>query len=48
VERARLQVRQQQMLASVTLIRALGGGWEGRKDEIGADYTQSRKPAPDS
>ncbi len=36
VERVRLQVRQQQMLASVTLIRALGGGWEDRKYEAQA------------
>lgn len=36
VERVRLQVRQQQMLASVTLIRALGGGWEDRKYEARA------------
>jgi multidrug efflux system outer membrane protein len=35
VERVRLAVRQQQMLASVTLIRALGGGWEGRQDPSG-------------
>lgn len=33
VERVRLQVRQQQMLASVTLIRALGGGWDGKLDK---------------
>jgi multidrug efflux system outer membrane protein len=35
VERVRLAVRQQQMLASVALIRALGGGWEGRQDANG-------------
>ena len=35
VERVRLAVRQQQMLVSVTLIRALGGGWEGRQDANG-------------
>ncbi len=40
VERVRLQVRQQQMLASVTLIRALGGGWKDRK------YEAQTVPAP--
>ncbi|HEX7810432.1 MAG TPA: efflux transporter outer membrane subunit [Burkholderiales bacterium] len=43
VERVRLQVRQQQMLASVTLIRALGGGWEDRKYEAQAAPV-SREP----
>ncbi len=43
VERVRLQVRQQQMLASVTLIRALGGGWEDRKYEVQA-APESRPP----
>jgi multidrug efflux system outer membrane protein len=36
VERVRLQVRQQQMLASVTLIRALGGGWAERGEPVAA------------
>jgi len=35
VERVRLQIRQQQMLASVTLIRALGGGWAERRSASG-------------
>ena len=35
VERVRLQIRQQQMLASVTLIRALGGGWAERRTASG-------------
>jgi len=43
VERVRLQVRQQQLLASVTLIRALGGGWEDRKYEAEA-APASRQP----
>lgn len=43
VERVRLQVRQQQMLASVTLIRALGGGWEDRRYEAQA-VPASRPP----
>ena len=37
VERGRLVVRQQQMLASVTLIRALGGGWAERRDTSGTE-----------
>ena len=48
VERGRLQVRQQQMLASVTLIRALGGGWAERRDSSGTAWTMPAKQAPDS
>ena len=47
VERVRLSVRQQQMLASVALIRALGGGWEGRQDANGQQNSMlpvSQKP----
>ncbi|HVY05228.1 MAG TPA: efflux transporter outer membrane subunit [Burkholderiales bacterium] len=38
VERGRLQIRQQQMLASVALIRALGGGWAERRDASGTAW----------
>jgi len=43
VERGRLQVRQQQMLASVTLIRALGGGWAERRDASGTAWIMPAK-----
>src|SRR3954465_2201843 len=37
-ERGRVQVRQQQMLVSVTLIRALGGGWGERRNAAGTAW----------
>lgn len=43
VERGRVQVRQQQMLASVTLIRALGGGWAERRDASGTAWVMPAK-----
>jgi multidrug efflux system outer membrane protein len=43
VERGRVQVRQQQMLASVTLIRALGGGWAERRDASGTAWIMPAK-----
>lgn len=46
VERGRVQIRQQQMLASVTLIRALGGGWSERRDASGTAWAMPAKPAP--
>jgi outer membrane protein TolC len=46
VERGCLVVRQQQMLASVALIRALGGGWEGRKNESGKNWLMRETQAP--
>jgi multidrug efflux system outer membrane protein len=46
VERIRLQVRQQQMLASVTLIRALGGGWAERRDATGTAWIVPGTPTP--
>ena len=48
VERGRLAVRQQQMLASVTLIRALGGGWTERRDASGTAWVMPAKEAPGS
>ena len=45
VERGRLVVRQQQMLASVTLIRALGGGWAERRDASGTAWVMPAKQA---
>lgn len=42
VERVRLLIRQQQMLASVTLIRALGGGWAERRDASGTAWIVPR------
>jgi multidrug efflux system outer membrane protein len=42
VERGRLSVRQQQMLASVTLIRALGGGWAERRDASGTAWVMPK------
>jgi multidrug efflux system outer membrane protein len=46
IERGRLVVRQQQMLASVTLIRALGGGWAERRDASGTAWIMPAKQAP--
>jgi multidrug efflux system outer membrane protein len=46
VERVRLVIRQQQMLASVTLIRALGGGWAERRDASGTAWIMPAKEAP--
>ena len=46
VERGRLLIRQQQMLASVTLIRALGGGWAERRDASGTAWIMPAKPTP--
>ena len=46
VERGRLVVRQQQMLASVTLIRALGGGWAERRDASGTAWIMPAKQSP--
>ena len=46
VERGRLVVRQQQMLASVTLIRALGGGWVERRDATGTAWIMPAKQEP--
>ena len=46
VERGRLVVRQQQMLASVTLIRALGGGWAERRDATGTAWIMPAKQEP--
>lgn len=46
VERGRLLVRQQQMLASVTLIRALGGGWAERRDASGTVWVMPARQAP--
>lgn len=46
VERGRLSVRQQQMLASVTLIRALGGGWAERRDASGTAWVMPAKSTP--
>jgi multidrug efflux system outer membrane protein len=46
VERGRVQVRQQQMLASVTLIRALGGGWAERRDASGTAWIMPARQAP--
>jgi len=46
VERVRLVIRQQQMLASVTLIRALGGGWAERRDASGTAWIMPAKQAP--
>jgi len=46
VERGRLVVRQQQMLASVTLIRALGGGWAERRDATGTAWVMPAKQEP--
>jgi outer membrane protein, multidrug efflux system len=46
VERGRLQIRQQQMLASVTLIRALGGGWAERRDASGTAWVMPPKSTP--
>ncbi|MEO8157785.1 MAG: efflux transporter outer membrane subunit [Betaproteobacteria bacterium] len=48
VERGRLLVRQQQMLASVTLIRSLGGGWADRRDASGTTWVMPAKRTPDS
>ena len=45
-ERGRLVVRQQQMLASVTLIRALGGGWAERRDASGTAWVMPARQAP--
>jgi outer membrane protein TolC len=45
VERGRLLVRQQQMLASVTLIRALGGGWTERRNASGTAWIMPAKLA---
>jgi multidrug efflux system outer membrane protein len=45
VERGRVQVRQQQMLASVTLIRALGGGWAERRDASGTAWVMPARQA---
>ena len=45
VERTRLIIRQQQMLASVTLIRALGGGWAERRDASGTAWIMPPKQA---
>ena len=42
----RLLVRQQQMLASVTLIRALGGGWAERRDASGTAWVMPAKQVP--
>jgi multidrug efflux system outer membrane protein len=44
VERVRLNVRQQQMLASVTLIRALGGGWDERTHKGGQQNSMAPVP----
>jgi multidrug efflux system outer membrane protein len=46
IERGRLEVRQHQMLASVTLIRALGGGWAERRDASGTAWVMPAKPSP--
>jgi multidrug efflux system outer membrane protein len=46
VERGRLLVRQQQMLANVTLIRALGGGWTERRDASGTAWIMPAKQVP--
>ena len=46
VERTRLFVRQQQMLASVTLIRALGGGWGERRDASGTAWVMPARAEP--
>jgi outer membrane protein, multidrug efflux system len=46
VERGRLLVRQQQMLASVTLIRALGGGWAERRDASGTAWVMPARQVP--
>ncbi len=46
LERGRVLVRQQQMLASVTLIRALGGGWAERRDASGTVWVMPAKQAP--
>jgi multidrug efflux system outer membrane protein len=46
VERGRLFIRQQQMLASVTLIRALGGGWAERRDPSGTAWIAPAKVTP--
>ena len=46
VERGRLLVRQEQMLASVTLIRALGGGWAERRDATGTAWVMPAKQEP--
>jgi len=46
VERGRLLVRQQQMLANVTLIRALGGGWTERRNASGTAWLMPAKQAP--
>ena len=48
VERGRLLIRQQQMLASVTLIRALGGGWAERRNASGTAWIMPAKLPPDS
>ena len=48
VERGRLVVRQQQMLASVTLIRALGGGWAERRDASGTAWVMPARQGPGS
>ena len=46
VERTRLFVRQQQMLASVTLIRALGGGWAERRNASGTAWAMPARQGP--
>ena len=46
VERGLLAVRQQQMLASVTLIRALGGGWAERRNAAGTAWVVPSRPEP--
>ena len=46
VERGRLLVRQQQMLANVTLIRALGGGWAERRNASGTAWVMPARQPP--
>ncbi|MEQ1880564.1 MAG: efflux transporter outer membrane subunit [Burkholderiales bacterium] len=45
IERGRLLVRQQQMVASVTLIRALGGGWAERRNASGTAWVMPARQA---